>query len=60
MDQAEANKLFCNPKVQQLLKDIKEEPDKAKADIQQDEFLADAFKKLVAGGIVKEDIDDNW
>ena len=49
----EIQKILKDPRVQQLLKEASENPMYAQQSIMKDEFLRNAFKKLVAAGIVK-------
>lgn len=53
MNDPEIQGLMIDPRVQQLLKDLKENPKSANEKIMKDEFLLEAFRKLVAGGIIK-------
>ena len=45
--------LIKDPRIQQLFKDLQENPKSANEAIMKDPFIADAFKKLVASGIIK-------
>lgn len=49
----EIQALIRDPRIQQLLKDLQENPKSANEAIMKDEFLAGAFKKLIASGIIK-------
>ena len=49
----EIQALMMDPRVQQLFKDLKENPISAQQAIQKDQFLGEAFRKLVAAGIIK-------
>ena len=49
----EIQKLLRDPRIQQLFKDFKENPMSAQQAIMKDEFIRDAFQKLVASGLVK-------
>ena len=49
----EIQALIKDPRIQQLFKDLQENPKSANEAIMKDPFIADAFKKLVASGIVK-------
>ena len=49
----EIQRLVQDPRIQQLFKDLKENPQCANEAIMKDEFIAGAFKKLVASGIIK-------
>ena len=49
----EIQRLIQDPRIQQLFKDLKENPQCANEAIMKDEFIAGAFKKLVASGIIK-------
>ena len=46
-------RLVSDPRIQQFFKDLKEHPKVANDAIMKDEFIAGAFKKLVAAGIIK-------
>jgi stress-induced-phosphoprotein 1 len=46
-------RLVQDPRIQQFFKDLKEHPKVANDAIMKDEFIAGAFKKLVAAGIIK-------
>ena len=46
-------RLVSDPRIQQFFKDLKENPKVANDAIMKDEFIAGAFKKLVAAGIIK-------
>ena len=49
----EIQRLLRDPRIQQLFKDFKENPMSAQQAIMKDEFIRDAFQKLVASGLVK-------
>jgi stress-induced-phosphoprotein 1 len=49
----EIQRLVQDPRIQQFFKDLKEHPKVANDAIMKDEFIASAFKKLVAAGIIK-------
>lgn len=49
----EIQRLVQDPRIQQFFKDLKENPKVANDAIMKDEFIAGAFKKLVAAGIIK-------
>lgn len=49
----EIQALLKDPRIQQLLKDLQENLPSANEAIMKDEFIAGAFKKLVASGIIK-------
>ena len=49
----EIQSLLRDPRIQQLFKDFKENPASAQQAIMKDEFIRNAFQKLVAAGIVK-------
>ena len=49
----EIQALLTDPRIQQLFKDLKENPQSANEAIMKDEWIAGAFKKLVASGIIK-------
>lgn len=49
----EIQALIKDPRIQQLFKDLKENPKVANEAIMKDEFIASAFKKLIASGIIK-------
>ncbi len=49
----EIQALLKDPRIQQLFKDFKENPASAQQAIMKDEFIRNAFQKLVAAGIVK-------
>lgn len=53
MNDPEIQGLMVDPRVQQFLKDLKENPKSANEAIMKDEFLREAFRKLVASGIIK-------
>jgi stress-induced-phosphoprotein 1 len=53
MNDPEIQGLMVDPRVQQFLKDLKENPNSANEKIMKDEFLREAFRKLVAAGIIK-------
>ena len=53
MNDPEIQSLIVDPRVQQLLKDLKENPKSANEKIVKDVFLGEAFRKLVASGIIK-------
>lgn len=53
MNDPEIQSLMIDPRVQQFLKDLKENPQSANDAIMKDEFLREAFRKLVASGIIK-------
>lgn len=53
MNDPEIQALMVDPRVQQLLKDLRENQKSAMDAIQKDQFLGDAFRKLVAAGIIK-------
>lgn len=53
MNDPEIQSLMVNPAVQQLLKDLRENPKAATEAIQKDAFLGETFRKLVASGIIK-------
>ena len=46
-------RLVSDPRIQQFFKDLKENPKVANDAMMKDEFIAGAFKKLVAAGIIK-------
>ena len=48
----EIQALIKDPRIQQLFKDLQENPQSAQQAIMKDPFIADAFKKLVAAGII--------
>ena len=49
----EIQALLRDPRIQQLFKDFKENPMSAQQAIMKDEFIRNAFQKLVAAGLVK-------
>ena len=49
----EIQALLRDPRIQQLFKDFKENPTSAQQAIMKDEYIRNAFQKLVAAGIVK-------
>ena len=49
----EIQSLLRDPRIQQLFKDFKENPMSAQQAIMKDEFIRNAFQKLVAAGLVK-------
>lgn len=49
----EIQRLLVDPRIQQLFKDLKENPRAANDAIMKDEFISSAFKKLIAAGIIK-------
>lgn len=49
----EIQKLLMDPRIQQLFKDLQENPKSANDAIMRDEFIANACKKLMAAGIIK-------
>jgi stress-induced-phosphoprotein 1 len=49
----EIQALLRDPRIQQLFKDFKENPASAQQAIMKDEYIRNAFQKLVAAGIVK-------
>ena len=49
----EIQKILRDPRIQQLFKDFKENPMSAQQAIMKDEFIRNAFQKLVAAGLVK-------
>ena len=49
----EIQTLLRDPRIQQLFKDFKENPKSAQDAIMKDEFIKNAFQKLIAAGIVK-------
>ena len=49
----EIQALLTDPRIQQLFKDLQENPQSANEAIMKDEWIAGAFKKLVASGIIK-------
>ena len=49
----EIQKIVMDPRIQQLFKDLKDNPKVAQDAIMKDEFIGGAFKKLVAAGIIK-------
>ena len=49
----EIQALLRDPRIQQLFKDFKENPTSAQQAIMKDEFIRNAFQKLVAAGLVK-------
>ena len=49
----EIQSLLRDPRIQQLFKDFKENPNSAQQAIMKDEFIRNAFQKLVAAGLVK-------
>lgn len=49
----EIQRIMMDPRIQQLFKDLKENPNAANNAIMKDEFIGNAFKKLVAAGIIK-------
>lgn len=53
MNDPEIQSLMIDPRVQQFLKDLKENPKSANDAIMRDEFIKEAFRKLVASGIIK-------
>lgn len=53
MNDPEIQSLMVDPRVQQLLKDLRENQKAATDAIQKDQFLGEAFRKLVAAGIIK-------
>jgi stress-induced-phosphoprotein 1 len=53
MNDPEIQGLLIDPRVQQFLKDLKENPKSANEAILKDEFLRETFRKLVAAGIIK-------
>lgn len=46
-------KLMMDPRVQQLLKELQENPRAAQMAIQKDQFLANAVNKLIAAGVIQ-------
>lgn len=53
MNDPEIQSLVMDPRIQQLFKDLKENPKSANEGIMKDEFLRESFRKLVAAGIIK-------
>ena len=53
MNDPEIQSLMVDPRVQQFLKELKENPQYAQEAIMKDEFIREAFRKLVAAGIIK-------
>ena len=53
MSDPEIQALLRDIRIQQLFKDIQENPASANKAIEQDEFIRNAFKKLLASGIIK-------
>jgi stress-induced-phosphoprotein 1 len=53
MADPEIQKLLKDPRIQQLFKDLQENPKSANDAIMKDEFIAGAFKKLVAAGFIQ-------
>jgi len=53
MADPEIRTLLQDPRIQQLFKDFNENPRKAQDAIMKDKWIADAFNKLVAAGVVK-------
>jgi len=49
----EIQRLLMDPRIQQLFKDLQENPKAANDAIMKDEFIASACKKLMAAGIIK-------
>ena len=49
----EIQRLIRDPRIQQLFKDLKENPMVAQQAIMKDEFIRDAFQKLIASGLIK-------
>lgn len=49
----EIQRLLIDPRIQQLFKDLQENPKAANDAIMKDEFIANACKKLMAAGIIK-------
>ena len=49
----EIQALLRDPRIQQLFKDFKENPASAQQAVMKDEFIRNAFQKLVAAGLVK-------
>jgi len=49
----EIQRLLVDPRIQQFFKDLKENPKSANDAMMKDEFIAAAFKTLVAAGIIK-------
>ena len=49
----EIQALLRDPRIQQLFKDFQENPTSAQQAIMKDEFIRNAFQKLVAAGLVK-------
>ena len=49
----EIQALIKDPRIQQLFKDFKENPMSAQQAVMKDEFIRNAFQKLVAAGLVK-------
>ena len=49
----EIQALIKDPRIQQLFKDLQENPQSANEAIMKDEWIANAFRKLVASGIIK-------
>lgn len=49
----EIQRLVSDPRIQQFFKDLKENPKVANEAVMKDEFIAAAFKKLNAAGIIK-------
>lgn len=49
----EIQRLLMDPRIQQLFKDLQENPKAANDAIMKDEFIATACKKLMAAGIIK-------
>ena len=49
----EIQRLLMDPRIQQLFKDLQENPKSAQDAMQRDEFIANAAKRLMAAGIIK-------
>ncbi|MCQ2820821.1 MAG: tetratricopeptide repeat protein [archaeon] len=49
----EIQALIKDPRIQQLLKDLQENPQSANDAIMKDEWIREAFKKLIASGVIK-------
>lgn len=53
MNDPEIQSIMIDPRIQQFLKELKENPQHAQEAILKDEFIREAFRKLVAAGIIK-------
>jgi len=49
----EIQRLLMDPRIQQLFKDLQENPKSANDAMMKDEFIANAAKRLMAAGIIK-------